>query len=78
MSFTRFDQSSPVQPNPEKENLEKSGKIQKITFVLKNFKIFFLPEKKYKPFSFPIQGGRDSTSALESILFQNLRRVPCA
>ena len=31
----QFDQSSPVRPNPEKKNLEKSGKISKNHFFFK-------------------------------------------
>ena len=61
----RFDQSSPVQPNPE----EKIWKYIKKSFFFtlqksENFKeILFLPEKKYYHLSFLILRGRDLTRA---------------
>ena len=66
---TQFDHSSPVQPHPEKTNLEKS---KEITFFQKNLKILktkFLLKKGYS-LSFLILGGRDSNRALQSSLFQ--------
>ena len=54
---TRFDQSSPVQPNPGKKDLEKSGKISENQFKKK------MKEKMvYSQFS--ILGGCDLTRAL--------------
>ena len=41
---TQFDQSSPVQPNPEKKNLKKSEKIS----LKKNLKKIKVAEKKAK------------------------------
>ena len=47
----QVDQSFLVSPNPEKKNLEESGKI---IFFKKpeNFKINFVLQKKYYSFSF--------------------------
>ena len=68
---TRFNQSPPVQPTPEKKNLKKSGKSQKITFFLKSEEEEKNRQKKCCPHSLPILGGRDSTRALQSSPFQN-------
>ena len=56
------------------KNPEKS---QKFTFFSLNFflvGIVFSPKKKYPP-SFPILGGRDSTRALQSRLFQKYENL---
>ena len=50
------------------EDLKKSKKSEKITFFIFTF---FCWRKKCHPLSFPIFGGRDSTRALQSNLFQN-------
>ena len=62
---TRALQSSPFQ---KYKNIKKYQKSLKRKFRKKSFA---KKEKKCYPLSFPILGGRDSTRALQSSLFQN-------
>ena len=59
------------------ENLKKSEKNHKksLHFYFFIFYLFFGKKKKCNSLSFPISGGRDSTRALQSILFQKYENL---
>ena len=72
----QFDQSSPVQPNPEKKNVEKSQKISKNHFFCHKKKLDAERKKSRKQtkchsLCFSRLWGHDWTRAFQSSPFQN-------